>query len=204
MHFGSDTLVCMSDDVGQTARPDFSLMTVRQLREAHEAAATEHAAQQLRDLGLPVVGLRRGDPERREPDAIFDSDGRTMGIELTCVGYYERGSPEAGEFMRRSWSDIQKLLSASGPAILMGPELMNFDEVTSYVQSLVDQKCTKNYSVPTILVVCAVMGHVALTAAHEGPAILSAIRVPTDCPFVNIYVRMQHNGTGVIELLPLA
>lgn len=179
-------------------------MTVRQLREAHETAATEDVARYLSGQGLSIADLRRGDPAQREPDAVFNSDGGTMGIELTCVGYYARDSHEAGEYMRRSWQDLHELLQADGPAMLAGPELTNFDNVGNYVQSMIEQKCKKHYSVPTILVVCAVMGHVGLTSADEGPAIVREMRVPAGCPFERIYLRMQHNVTGVIELFPIA
>lgn len=181
--------------------PDFSSMTVRELREAHERAATRHVAESLNaSSGLAVAGLRRGRADEREPDAVFVSRGRLMGIELTCVGYYERGSREAGEYMRRTWSDLRELLSADGPSVLMGPPLMSFDDVEAYAQSLLDQKCGKEYGVPTTLVICAVMGHIGLTTAADGPGIAGQLRVPDGCRFERIYLRMQRNVTSEIEL----
>lgn len=201
---GAGARLVMPDDLEQPPR-DFSAMTVRELREAHESAATEHVAKSLTTSGvLEVADLRRGRADEREPDAVFVCGGRPMGIELTCVGYYERGSREAGEYMRRMWNDLRELLSADGPSVLMGPPLMSFDDVRGYAQSLLDQKCGKEYRVPTILVLCAVMGHVGLTTAADGPEIARQLRAPVGCRFERIYLRMQRDMTGEIELFAVA
>jgi hypothetical protein len=196
--------VAVSDDPDAPDWPDFSTMSVRELRTAHETAATQDVARHLKSFGVAADNVRRGNPDQGEPDAIFDSDHRTLGIELTCVGYYERGSRDSDEFMRRSWGDLQELLRVDGPTILMGPELMNFDAVKTFAQSLLAQKCAKHYSVPTFLVICAVMGHVGLTTADDGPAIVRDLSVPTGCPFERVYLRMQRNVTGEIVLFQVA
>jgi hypothetical protein len=52
-------------------------------------------------------------------------------------------------------------------------------------------------------VIDAFMGHLPLTPAEEGPAIAAALRVPEDCAFERVYLRMSLNGTGDIELFPV-
>jgi len=192
--------------------PQFAGMERKELQVHHERAVAASLAKVMRAKGLAVHALRRGDERASEPDAVMTMSvvraRQDVGIEVTCVGYYERGSTDAGAYARDLWDaaarDRRSRGSADGDAqeddgIELGPVLTNFDDVRTYAQGLLDQKCRKTYSMPTILVIDAGMHHIPLTPAEEGRAIVRGLNVPDDCPFARIYLRMTWNFTGEVE-----
>lgn len=200
--------------------PDFSRTSRRELQQAHKMAVARAAGQFLRAKGLDVRGLRPGDPDLHEPDAVFTSAGASVGIEITCVGYYGRLTPQADRYARDLWDlagghaaedttipvitaeDLEDPESVAAK-LAATPMLVNFDKVHEYAQALINQKATKTYSMPTILIVDASMHHVPLTPADEGAAIVRQLTVPASCLLARIYLRMSHNFSSELEYFPI-
>jgi hypothetical protein len=195
--------------------PVFAGMPRKQIQELHEMAVARSLAKVMRAKGLQIHELRRGDPAAQEPDAVFSFSSAgvraSAGIEITCVGYFTRGTAEANDYARDLWnfaaragaSENEETDSGDGEAedatFEYSPVLVNFDDVRAYVQSLIEQKCGKTYALPTILVIDAGMHHLHLTPAEEGLAVMRALQVPEHCPFARIYLRMTWNVSGEIE-----
>jgi hypothetical protein len=197
--------------------PSFAGMPRRQIQELHEMAIARTLAKVLRAKGLQIHDLRRGDPSKREPDAVFSYSSAgvraSAGIEITCVGYFTRGSVDASDYARDLWNFAARATDGGSSAeqteddelgTEYSPVLVNFDDVRAYAQSLIEQKCGKTYALPTILVVDAGMHHLHLTPAEEGLAIARALTVPDGCRFARIYLRMTWNFSGEIEYFNVA
>lgn len=194
--------------------PDFSKMNDREVQMAHELAVARGAARFLRTKGMRLTNLRPGDANKKEPDALVDTPSGTVGIEVTGVGYYERRSREAALHAQDIWAPVRgepeksRTLQQPGETIAEAlehsPVLVDFDHLESFAQSLLDDKCSKAYAVPTILVIDAYGHHVPLTVAEErGIEVARALRVPENCGLLRVYMRMSHNWTGELEYFPV-
>lgn len=213
------------DDVDPEIVPlDFAKMDRGQLQRAHEMAVAYSSARFLRSKEMDVRGVRPGDPERQQPDALFDSGSFDGGFEITCVGYYPRGSQEARLYARDLWdlagghyaTRTDRTIPVLSAEDLAEPEnaaerlerfpvLENFDHVAAYAQELLALKCEKPpYSVPTILIIDAAMYHVPLTPADEGIDIARALVAPSGHHFERVYLRMSHNASVEREFFPVA
>ena len=95
--------------------------------------------------------------------------------------------------------------SSGNSALRTGPQVLeNFDKLESFVQSLLNDKCAKEYTVPTILIIDAYGHHVPLTTAEDrGLAVSRALAVPPGCRLLRAYLRMNHNVTGELEYFPI-
>ena len=205
----------LPDDLDPTdLEPDFSKMSGREVQAAHEMAVARSTARFLRSKGLRLAALRAGNPARSEPDALIDVAGRVMGIEVTCVGYYERGSREAADHAQDIWAPARGQPEKSRTLMRPGetvedvleraPVMVNFDKIIDFAQSLLNEKCGKKYSVPTILVIDACGHHVPLTTADgDGVGIARGLAVPDGCRLERVYLLMSHNFSGELEFMPI-
>jgi len=168
----------------------------------------------LLSKGVVPVDLRPGEAGRREPDAIFNINSERRGIEVACVSYGPRGSREAAEHAQDLWAIARDEPEKSRTLLRDGetpeefldraPAFENFNaDVGPFIQSLIDEKCGKEYSVPTYLVVDARMLHLPLTSAEDAQRVIPGLRVPRGCPLLGVFIVMQYNGSERLEFFEI-
>jgi hypothetical protein len=142
------------------------------------------------DVGLPETAIRPGDPTIGEPDAILAT---RIGIEVTQVYYSDDDAHSAADLLRdldggiRRTTDIRRVPAAN----------LTFVE---RAQILLDRKATRDYSVPTYLVLDARLA--AVHSADEGPSLAAQLHVPAGARFEGVFLLLNRNaaiGAGGVD-----
>lgn len=171
-------------------------------KRRNERASLTLLREHLLSSGVALGELRVGDPAKKEPDAVCDSPNGPRGLEATNAFYDE-------EFAAWTWGTAIEADGGSAPKrprgqpvvvrgvkigemspLLVNPHL----KLADATRALLEQKCTKSYSVPTYLILDA--RHAGIVTANEGPAMVEHLRIPLGCPLVGAYLCLVENITG--------
>ncbi len=168
----------------------------------------EFASATLLASHLRVGELSRGDPAKREPDYVADTDAGTVGIE--CVNVYidegdaawlwEMALEAAGSTRERRHRGEVVQFSEGATAELSAPYENPTAKIREHAQAAITSKCRKAYAVPTYLVVNA--RHLVLVAG-EGPSVVASLRVPDGCLLRGAYLCVSENFAGTARIFEI-
>ena len=157
-------------------------------RRIEHGAATLFARFLTRNVGLPEAVLTPGSPTASEPDAIL-----RIGIEVTQVHYSDEDAHSAFDLMRDVDRGIRRRTEMRGvPAADL--------TFVERAQMLLDRKATRDYGVPTYLVLDARLA--GLHSADEGPGLVAQLHVPAGAKFEGVFLLLARNaaiGPGGVE-----
>jgi hypothetical protein len=135
-----------------------------------------------RDATLPESAIRAGDPTMREPDVIFASN---IGIEVTQIYYSDDDAHSAADLMRDLDRGIRRrteMRSVPAPNV----------SFVERAQMLLDRKVTREYRLPTYLVLDARLA--SIHSADEGPSLVAQLYVPAGTRFEGVFVLLNKNA----------
>ncbi|HLJ81100.1 MAG TPA: hypothetical protein VKT52_06410 [Ktedonobacterales bacterium] len=178
------------------------------IKRAHELAVAQRFVEFLRGEGFAATEPRSGDIARREPDAVFDLDGDTTGIEVACAYYDDeeardtwsiaRGHPEQSRRLQQPGEEIRETIMRS--RVLTNPD----EALGAALNRTLQAHAAKTYSVPTFLVLDGYgPQHAALTTDADSPRVLGQIHAPRRWTFRAVYVSLTNRLTNQPVFLPL-
>lgn len=176
-----------------------------EVKVGYELAVAGWLVEQLRREGQSLSDPVAGDIHRREPDAVCETNGGRIGIEVSSAYYSDdearniwamaRGTPERSSRYLAPGMDPREFARRL-------PVLHNFtDQLVTSLHSVIGDHCRKTYSLPTYLVVDVT--HAALTTAEGASEVLDEIHVPAECPFAAVYVAFTKNWSNEVVLFPV-
>ncbi len=178
------------------------------LKQRHELAVAERFVEFLRDQGREAADPRSGEISRREPDAVCELDGQTVGIEVACA-YYDgeeardtwsiaRGHPEQSRRLQQPGESLRETVARS--RVLVNPDQALGLELNRTLQV----HAAKTYRLPTYLVLDGYgPQHAALTTDADAASVLGQIAAPNESPFLAIYVCLTGRSTNQPVFLAL-
>jgi hypothetical protein len=142
------------------------------------------------NVALAETAITPGDPTFGEPDAILTP---RIGIEVTQVYYSDDDALIAADLMRdldrgvRRTTEIRTVAGAN-------------ETFLERAQILLDRKATRQYSVPTYLVLDGRVA--AIHSADEGPSLVTGLCIPVVARFEGVFLLLNRNaaiGPGGVD-----
>lgn len=105
-------------------------------KQEHEKSVADEL---LKKLKIETKGDRHGDPEKSEPDRIYEINGKTVGIEVVTAYYTEEEAKATAE------AAAERPIAAD--EIRLGKVIGSPDDsICEKIQERLDEKCSKKYS----------------------------------------------------------
>ena len=157
-------------------------------KRLYEKAVAERL---FRALELPAVFLSHGD-DKKEPDTIFQLDGKRVGVEVGTTYYTE-------EQARREWTLAckEREFPNEGFEDGLGETIVNPDDLLcGKAQAQIDEKCKKTYEGCESVWLCLELD-CPLADRRSATECVTSIVVPKSHNFAAIYLTLflpMHEG----------
>lgn len=159
------------------------------VKKGHEKAVVD---QLLEAEKLDATFERDGDPDKKEPDAIFQTGGRTVGVEVATAYYDEADAQDEWEIATGEHPLAPGEIRPSSTGIMRNPDQM----ICEMVQEELEDKCGKTYEGAAEIWLCINM-IAALSDAASVAECLKNLKVPERHGFSRIYLTYtspEHEG----------
>jgi hypothetical protein len=158
-------------------------------KKGHERAVAD---QLLEAEKLDATFERVGDPDKKEPDAIYQTGGRMVGIEVATAYYDEADAQDEWEIATGELPLAPGEIRPSSTCIMGNPDQM----ICEAVQEELEDKCGKKYAGVDETWLCINM-FAALNDAESVAQCLKELEVPATHNFARIYLTYtapEHEG----------
>jgi hypothetical protein len=151
------------------------------IKARHERAVAD---QLFTTLQVEATFVRRGDPNKREPDVIYrTASGQTIGIEVVTAYYEDSDAQDAAEIAAGEKSLGPGEIRERSSGLLVEPDQM----ICERIQKELEKKCRKNYAGSDEKWLCINQDALLADAASVAECVKN-LAVPAKHGFARIYL----------------